>query len=304
VSGATAAAVDQPLLFVHAHPDDETLTTGLAMAHHARAGHPVHLLTCTLGEQGEVIPPELTHLGADQDDTLGPYRREELRRAMAVLGVRHELLGERPEAGVLSRYRDSGMAGTPSAANPAAFVNADLGEAASLVGQVIRRVRPVAVVTYDREGGYRHPDHVQAHRVTCAALTSLPPQDRPPLYAVLTPRSWAREDREWLAAHVPDPRWDLPHPEGEYPPSVVDDGLVTHELIAPELVPLQAQALREHRTQVTVAEDGLAYALSNDIAARLAGREGFGRLDPTTGDLCGRRQAGPRHTGIIEAGPQ
>jgi N-acetyl-1-D-myo-inositol-2-amino-2-deoxy-alpha-D-glucopyranoside deacetylase len=290
------------MLFVHAHPDDETLTTGLALAHHARLGVPTHVLTCTLGEEGEVIPPELEHLDAAHEDSLGPHRREELRSAMAVLGVTHEVLGEDDSAGRPSRYRDSGMAGTPSAANPAAFVNADLDEAAAMVREVVRRRRPAAIVTYDREGGYRHPDHIQTHRVTCAAVAALPAAERPTLYAVLTPRSWAREDREWLATHPTTPGWSLPDPDGDYPPSVVEDGLVTHELIVPVLVPVQAEALRRHRTQVTVARDGLTYALSNDIAARLPGREGFAALDPTTGALAPLAEAAPRHTGLLPGG--
>jgi len=295
----TGPAADQPLLLVHAHPDDETLTTGLTMAHHVRSGRTVHVVTCTLGEEGEVIPPELAHLDAAHDDVLGPYRREELRCAMATLGVGHEVLGEDPSAGVPSRYRDSGMAGTPSAANPAAFVNADLDEAAGLLADVLRRVRPAAVVTYDRQGGYRHPDHIQAHRVTCAAVASLPAEGRPPLYAVVTPVSWAREDRAWLAGHRLPVGWEVPHAEAAFPPSVVEDDLVTHELLAPELVPVQAQALRCHRTQVTVSDDGLAYALSNDIAARLAGREAFALLEPATGALAAAAGVGPRHTTIV-----
>jgi N-acetyl-1-D-myo-inositol-2-amino-2-deoxy-alpha-D-glucopyranoside deacetylase len=295
----TSAPGQGGLLFVHAHPDDETLTTGLALAHYARVGIPVHVLTCTLGEEGEVIPPELAHLDASHDDTLGPYRREELRSAMAVLGVTHEVLGEDPTSGTASLYRDSGMAGTPSAQHPRAFVNANLAEAAEQVRAVVRRLRPVAVVTYDREGGYRHPDHIQTHRVTCAAVAGLPSQERPVLYAVLTPRSWAREDREWLAAHSTEPQWSLPDPDGEYPPSVVEDELVTHELLVPASVPVQAQALREHATQVTVAPDGLTYALSNDIAARLPGREGFAALDPATGELAAHPGPGPRHTGLL-----
>ena len=293
-----------PLLFVHAHPDDETLTTGLAMAHYVRAGHQVHLLTCTLGEEGEVIPVELAGLSSAHTDTLGAHRREELRAAMAVLGVQHQVLGENPAAGVGSRYRDSGMAGTPSAANPSAFVNADVDEAAALVAEVVRLVGPAAVVTYDRHGGYGHPDHIQTHRVTCAALASIEDDARPALLAVLTPQSWAREDRRWLARHRAasaagaDAHWLLPDPEGEYPVSVVDDGLVTHELVLPELVPMQAEALRRHRTQVTVAADGLTYTLSNDLAARLSGREGYAVLDPTTGELAGQ-QEGPRHTRLV-----
>lgn len=296
---ADAPAGAVPILFVHAHPDDETLTTGVAMGHYARAGHPVHLLTCTLGEEGEVIPPELVELDAAHGDRLGAYRREELRAAMEVLGVEHEVLGECSVDGVRSRYRDSGMAGTPTAANPAAFANADLDEVAALVAAVVRRVRPAAVVTYDRHGGYSHPDHIQTHRVTCAALASLDAQDRPPLYAVLTPASWAREDRRWLADHDIPAGWTVPDPDGAYPPSVVDDDVVTHELVLPEQVSLQAEALRRHRTQVTVAPDGLSYALSNDIAARLSGREGFALLDPTTGDLVEASGGQPRHTGLL-----
>ena len=290
------------LLLVHAHPDDETLATGLALAHHARLGVPTHVLTCTLGEEGEVIPPELAHLDAAHDDALGPYRREELRSAMAVLGVTHEVLGEAEAAGRGSLYRDSGMAGTASAKDPRAFVNADLDEAADLVRAVVRRLRPAALVTYDREGGYRHPDHIQTHRVTCAALAALGAAEQPALYAVVTPRSWAREDREWLAAHPPQAPWSLPDPDGEYPPSVVEDELVTHELRVPTLMPVLAQALRQHRTQVTVAPDGLTYALSNDIAARLPGREGYAPLDPATGELVPPAKVGPRHTGLLRGG--
>ncbi len=201
------------LLFVHAHPDDETLATGVSLAHHRAAGHGVHVLTCTLGEEGEVIPPELAHLAADRDDTLGRWRREELRRAMAALGVQHQVLGEDPASGVPSRYRDSGMAGTASAADPRAFVNADAEEAAALVREVVRAVGADIVVTYDQHGGYGHPDHIQAHRVTCAALAPMPAGERPLLYAVATPRTWAEEDRRWLAAHVsPELGWHIPDP--------------------------------------------------------------------------------------------
>ncbi|HET8767184.1 MAG TPA: N-acetyl-1-D-myo-inositol-2-amino-2-deoxy-alpha-D-glucopyranoside deacetylase [Pedococcus sp.] len=274
-----------PLLFVHAHPDDETLTTGLTMAHYVRAGHPVHVLTCTLGEEGEVIPPDLLHLDAAHDDALGPHRAGELSRAMAALGTTWEVLGADPGRGVLSRYRDSGMAGTPSAANPEAFVNADPAEAADLVAAVVRRLRPAAVVTYDAQGGYGHPDHIQTHRVTCAAVASLPAHEQPPLYAVLTPQSWAREDREWLAAHPElTVGWSVPPVDGGYPPSVVADPWVTHAVQDPQALPVQREALSQHVTQVTVRGD--VYALSNDIAARLPGREGFARLDPRTGSIA------------------
>ena len=296
-----ARAPAAPLLFVHAHPDDETLTTGITMTRYARNGYPVHVLTCTLGEEGEVVPPGLLHLDVHHDDALGPHRREELRGAMAALGVTHEVLGE--GEGRLSAYRDSGMAGLGVPPGPDTFAAADLQVAAGLVAAVIRRVRPAVVVTYDAHGGYLHPDHVQTHRVTCAAVASLPADERPLLYAVLTPSSWAREDRVWLADHLPaESTWTLPDPDGPYPPSVVADELVTHEVVEPSLVPLQAQALRSHATQLTV--DGEIYALSNDVAARLSGREGFALLDPQTGALAAApSDPGPRRTDLTEGAP-
>jgi N-acetyl-1-D-myo-inositol-2-amino-2-deoxy-alpha-D-glucopyranoside deacetylase len=119
---------------------------------------------------------------------------------------------------------------------------------------------------------------------------------------VLVPESWAREDREWLAAHPPTGTgWLLPDPDGDYPPSVLPDDQVTHEVVGPELVPVQADALRAHATQVTVAPSGDVYALSNDIAARIPGREGFSRLDPATGLLATQVPAGGvRHTDLLQ----
>ena len=144
-------------------------------------------------------------------------------------------------------------------------------------------------------------DSIQAHRVTCAALASMPAGERPLLYAVATPRTWAEEDRRWLAAHVsPELGWHIPGPGEPFPPSVVDDGVVTHEIVDPAALPAQAAALREHRTQVVVGEG--CYALSNDIAARLAGREGFALLDPHTGALAARRPTPARHTALLPAG--
>ena len=96
----------------------------------------------------------LAHLGAARDDLLGPWRQEELRAAMSLLGVQHRILGEDVPRAVASRYRDSGMAGTPSAEHPDAFVRADPVEAATMVAAHIRAVRPDVVVTYDEQGGY------------------------------------------------------------------------------------------------------------------------------------------------------
>jgi N-acetyl-1-D-myo-inositol-2-amino-2-deoxy-alpha-D-glucopyranoside deacetylase len=290
------------LLFVHAHPDDETLTTGLTMAAYASRHHDVHLLTCTLGEQGEVIPPALAHLGAGSDDTLGPWRREELRAAMSVLGVAHSVLGEDPGRGVTSRYRDSGMAGSESAEHPDAFVRADPAEAAAMVAAHIRALRPDVVVTYDPHGGYAHPDHIQTHRVTMSALSALSAEadgvSVPVAYCILTAQSWASQDRQWLHDNVASNsascivlRQDEP-----YPPSVVPDETVTHVVEEPTLVEMQSRALSRYATQVIVYAG--FYALSNHVAGRLSGREGFARFDPVAGQLVPAHGA-PRCRGLL-----
>ena len=293
------------LLFVHAHPDDETLTTGVTMASYATGGHDVHLLTCTLGEEGEVIPPALAHLGADRDDTLGPWRSQELRAAMSVLGVTHRLLGEDEQRGVASRYRDSGMAGTASAQHRDAFTRADPGEAAAMVAAHIRALRPDVVVTYDADGGYGHPDHIQTHRVTMSALSLLAAEAGaggaavPVAFCILTPASWARQDRAWLHEHVVPERSNciVLQPDEPYPPSVVPDETVTHVVQKPALVQMQTRALAQYATQVVVYEG--YYALSNHIAGRLSGREGFAVFDPVAGQLVPASSGSPQVNGLL-----
>src|SRR3954462_6982051 len=153
------------LLLVHAHPDDEVIGTGATMARYAAEGAAVTLVTCTLGEEGEVLVPELAMLAADQADQLGGYRISELAAACASLGViDHRFLGG------VGRYRDSGMMGVPANENPRCFWRADLREAAEHLVAVIREVRPQVVVTYDPNGFYGHPDHIQAHRVAMEAV--------------------------------------------------------------------------------------------------------------------------------------
>lgn len=267
------------LLLVHAHPDDETLATGVAIAHHVARGDDVHVLTCTLGEEGEVIPASLAHLEAAEGDPLAAHRREELRGAMEVLGVTHHLLGATAD-GDHPAYRDSGMAGSAAAEHPRAWVRADLAEAAAAVRAVVDELRPDVVVTYDATGGYGHPDHVRTHEATCRAVAGA--AHPPVLYAVLTPLSWAVEDRAWLAEHVPADRGLVVPGDGDpFFPSVVPDEVVTHHVVDPAVVPVQMRALTHHETQVVVGEGW--YALSNHVVARLAGREGFARLDPSTG---------------------
>jgi N-acetyl-1-D-myo-inositol-2-amino-2-deoxy-alpha-D-glucopyranoside deacetylase len=145
------------LLLVHAHPDDESIGTGATMARYAAQGVRVTLVTCTLGEMGEIIPPALRHL---TPDALGEYRIGELNAACDALGVDdHRFLGGP------GRWRDSGMMGTRANDDPRCFWQADVDEPAGLLADVIREVRPDAIVSYDANGFYGHPDHIQAHRV-------------------------------------------------------------------------------------------------------------------------------------------
>src|ERR1700690_338965 len=156
---------DRRLLLVHAHPDDESIGNGATMARYAAEGAQVTLVTCTLGELGEIIPADLAHLAADREDRLGEYRIGELAAACAALGVTdHTFLGG------AGRWRDSGMMGTPGSAAPGCFWQADAEVAAAVLAAVIRDVRPQVMVSYDANGGYGHPDHIQAHRVTSRAF--------------------------------------------------------------------------------------------------------------------------------------
>ncbi len=161
----TSSLDRQRLLLVHAHPDDESIGTGATMAKYAASGAHVTLVTCTLGELGEIIPPGLAALAADRDDQLGGYRIGELTAACQALGVTdHRYLGGP------GRWRDSGMIGTSGNDDPRSFWQADVEEAATALAAVIREVRPQVMVTYDDDGFYGHPDHIQAHRVAWRAF--------------------------------------------------------------------------------------------------------------------------------------
>jgi N-acetyl-1-D-myo-inositol-2-amino-2-deoxy-alpha-D-glucopyranoside deacetylase len=151
------------LLLVHAHPDDEAVATAGLIARAVAEGYRVDLVTCTGGEEGEIHDPTLDH--AEAQPRLAEIREAELRCSLAALrgglsGVLElHLLG----------YRDSGMMGTPSNDRPDAFWHADLDEAVGRVVDIIRRVRPAVMVTYDPNGNYGHPDHINAHRVAVGA---------------------------------------------------------------------------------------------------------------------------------------
>jgi N-acetyl-1-D-myo-inositol-2-amino-2-deoxy-alpha-D-glucopyranoside deacetylase len=261
-------------LFVHAHPDDETINNGATMARYVAEGASVTLLTCTLGEEGEILVPELAQLAADQADQLGGYRIWELRAAMAELGVTDIRFLGGP-----GRYRDSGMIGTPANAHPRAFWNADLEEAIAHAVAVVREVRPQVVVTYDENGGYGHPDHIQAHRVAMGAVEAAgDPAYRPELgepwsvakvYWCCVPRSVLQEGMDALAAAGEAMFEGVT--DAEDLPFAVSDDEVTAAFDGRKYADRKHAAMRAHPTQIMV--DGPFFALSNNLGQEVLGIE-------------------------------
>ena len=278
------------LLLVHAHPDDESINNGATMALYAAAGAQVTLVTCTLGEEGEVIPPDLAHLAPDRDDRLGPHRIGELAAAMKELGVTdHRFLGG------AGRFRDSGMMGVEQNHRPGAFWNTDVDEAALHLVEIIRSVRPQVLVTYDPEGGYGHPDHIQAHRVAMrAAELATEPDFRRDLgdahaiakiYWNRVPRSVAEEGFARLrAAGV-----DFPGIAAiDDIPGVVDDSLITAEIDGTSYAERKAAAMRAHASQIAV--DGPFFALSNDLGQPIFATEYYQLVRGEPGAPPGERE--------------
>ena len=256
------------LLLVHAHPDDEAINNGATMARYAAEGARVTLVTCTLGERGEVIPPELAQLSGE---ALGEHRLAELGAAMRELGV-----SDFRSLGGAGRHQDSGMMGLPDNDDPRCFWRADVDEAAADLVEVIREVRPQVLVTYDTDGGYGHPDHIQAHRVAMrAADLAAEPGFRPDLgepwtitkiYWNRVPRSVAEEGFARLKGVLDE----LPFPASaavDDVPGVVDDSRITTEIDGTPFAAAKAAAMRAHATQIEVAEPW--FALSNQLAQPL-----------------------------------
>ncbi|MFJ8109728.1 N-acetyl-1-D-myo-inositol-2-amino-2-deoxy-alpha-D-glucopyranoside deacetylase [Streptomyces sp. NPDC096132] len=250
------------LLLVHAHPDDESINNGATMARYAAEGARVTLVTCTLGERGEVIPPHLRHLtGA----ALGEHRLRELTDAMAELGV-----GDFRLLGGVGRYGDSGMMGIPDNDDPDCFWQADLDEAAAPLAEVILEVRPHVVVAYDDNGGYGHPDHIQAHRVAVRAveLAGRAGWAVPKVYYNRVPRSVAEAAFARLREELPG----LPFTKSAAVtdvPGVVDDERITTAIDGTAYATAKAAAMRAHATQIEVAPGERYFALSNELAQPL-----------------------------------
>ncbi len=232
---------DRRLLLMHAHPDDESSSTGATMAGYARQGATVVLVTCTRGELGEIVAPDLAGLRDSDSDGLGLHREAELADALAALGTaRHHWLGGR------GRWRDSGM---PAGEDPAAFAGADLDEAVRAMVAILRAERPQVVVTYDADGGYGHPDHIQANRVTMAALD--PAAD--PDFALELGAPWQVAKVYWmtLARSLVQSAVDAGVlPSLSVVPNSLPDDEITAVVDGREYLDAKVAGLRAHRSQV------------------------------------------------------
>jgi N-acetyl-1-D-myo-inositol-2-amino-2-deoxy-alpha-D-glucopyranoside deacetylase len=254
------------LLLVHAHPDDETIGNGVTMAKYATAGAQVTLVTCTRGEEGEVLVSDLANLASDKDDKLGEQRIIELTNAMNELGIKDfRFLGD-PD----KKWRDSGMMGTPQNDRSDVFWQTDLDEASLELVKIILEIKPQVLITYDEFGGYGHPDHIKAHRVAMRAAELAADQgwQISKIYWNTMPRSVIQMGIEkmkevgsdFFGAESVD---DLPFAK--------PDELVTTVVNAPEFVPQKLAAMKAHATQISV--DGPFFALSNNLGLSVWGDE-------------------------------
>jgi N-acetyl-1-D-myo-inositol-2-amino-2-deoxy-alpha-D-glucopyranoside deacetylase len=261
------------LMCVHAHPDDESITTGGVLAQSAERGVRTAVVTCTGGELGEIVGE-----GMDPDEVrprLGEVRLAELSRALDVLGAGPpRLLG----------YRDSGMHGTAGNADERSFWLAGFDEAVGRLVTEIRDFRPDVLVTYDAFGQYGHPDHIQTHRVALAAgeassVAALYPQAGPAwrvskVYEATTPQRFVRTGHEELL------RRGLASPFGEGPlPDPVrfgtPDDLVTATVDVVPQLPRKLAALRAHHSQL--GPDSFFLNVPGDLAQAAFGHEWFVR---------------------------
>jgi N-acetyl-1-D-myo-inositol-2-amino-2-deoxy-alpha-D-glucopyranoside deacetylase len=265
------------MVVVHAHPDDEVLNTGATMALYAAAGAHVTLVTCTLGEEGEILVPELAHLAADASDSLGAYRITELDASVKALGISDQRFLGGP-----GKYRDSGMIGTPQNDRPDCFWQADLDTAAADLVAVLREVRPQVLISYDENGGYGHPDHIKANRVMHrAAELAAQEEFRPDLgspwrtakiYYCVIPRSFLQAGIDALRA-AGDTGFFGEAERAEDLPFGVPDEDVTTIVNGDEFIEAKMAAMRAHATQIAV--DGPFFALSNHLGQKIWGTECF-----------------------------
>jgi LmbE family N-acetylglucosaminyl deacetylase len=254
------------LMAVHAHPDDEVISTGGILARYGDEGVRTVVVTCTDGSQGYgpngVLPGEPGH----DRDAVAQTRRAELARACSLLGVTHlEMLG----------YRDSGMAGWAGNQDPNAFCNAPVGPAAAAVAELIERYQPQVVVTYDDNGGYGHPDHIQAHRVAMAAVDGTTQTAK--LYFTARRRSQAERLLELRQ------RLGLGSRPGRPPrasPAGIDDAAITTIVDTRVALERKRAALAAHASQLA---DTFFVKLTDEDFAELFGEETFVRARDRAG---------------------
>ena len=272
------------MLFVHAHPDDESLNNGATIAHYAASGAQVHVVTCTLGEEGEVIGDRWAELAVDHADQLGGYRVGELTEALRALGISAPIY-----LGGAGRWRDSGMPDTAPRRRQR-FIDADEREAVGALVAIIREQRPHVVVTYDPMGGYGHPDHVQTHTVTTAAVAAAGTADYPgepwtvpKLYWTVLARSAFKTAYDALDGDDLRREWKMP-PLEELPFGYSDEDIDAVVEAGPEACAAKAAALAAHATQVVVGPTGRVCALSNNLAMPILGHEHYVLAVGSAGD--------------------
>jgi N-acetyl-1-D-myo-inositol-2-amino-2-deoxy-alpha-D-glucopyranoside deacetylase len=276
------------LLFVHAHPDDESLSNGATIAHYTARGAQVRVVTCTLGEEGEVIGNHWAELAADRADQLGGYRIGELTTALRALGVSAPIY-----LGGAGRWRDSGMRGSPKRRRQR-FIDADEREAVGALVAIIRELRPHVVVTYDPNGGYGHPDHVHTHSVTTAAVAAAGTADYPGEPWTVPKFYWtvlaeSAFDAGWGALSREDllPDWTIP-PKEEFDFGYTDSDIDAVVEADSDAHAAKVAALAAHATQVVVGPTGRACALSNKMALPIVAKEHYVLVAGSAGERDGR----------------
>ncbi|WP_176731962.1 N-acetyl-1-D-myo-inositol-2-amino-2-deoxy-alpha-D-glucopyranoside deacetylase [Micromonospora rhizosphaerae] len=259
---------DRRLLLVHAHPDDESIGTGSTMAHYAATGAHVTLVTCTVGEEGEIHVPQLAELAAAKADQLGGYRIGELATACAALGVTdHRFLGG------AGRYRDSGMMGLASNEHPRAFWQADLDEAAGYLVAIMQEVRPQVMITYDANGFYGHPDHIQAHRVAMRAVELAAVEGIAPakVYWTAMPRSVLEAGLDAFTESSDNPFAGIDSVDDL--PFGTPDPEIAARIDATEQHAAKEAAMRAHATQIPATS--WLYSIAGNFGAEFMGVEYF-----------------------------
>jgi N-acetyl-1-D-myo-inositol-2-amino-2-deoxy-alpha-D-glucopyranoside deacetylase len=293
------------LLFVHAHPDDESITNGATIAHYVARGAQVQVVTCTLGEEGEVIGDQWAQLAVDHADQLGGYRIAELTAALQALGLEGPVYLGGP-----GRWRDSGMVGS-QARDRQRFSDADQREAVGALVEIIREMRPHVVVTYDPNGGYGHPDHIQTHVVTTAAVAAAATTDDYPGAPWSVPKLyWTVISRSafiagWEALDPGDLRdgWIVPPPDGDFAELGYPDDEIDAVIDDPAALPAKTAALRAHATQLTVGPTGRTLALSNNIALPIVAQEHYTLAAGVAGDRDERGWETDLLAGVDLGGP-